>query len=194
MTRTLFLPSEMMSYFSPASRTVSPLSHCTSKASLDTEQTNSAFSPSSTSVFWGLLINSAASSKITKHTNKLSQIASIMPACPVLNFMLCHSIKKWAKNPKGILLSLFNHVNRLPLMNTLESRILKNWFLNIICCRFWPCGRYHGNLLTMDSELASCASTWESAAVCTGIIKTSIMDNQNSLPAIRNLFISPTIW
>lgn len=63
ITSALFLPSEMMSYLSPGSRTVSPLSHCTVMASLDTEQTNSAFSPSSTSRFCGLVRNSAASSE-----------------------------------------------------------------------------------------------------------------------------------
>lgn len=61
-TSVLFLPSEMMSYLSPGSRTVSPHSHCTVIASLDTEQANSALSPSRTSRFCGLVRNSAASS------------------------------------------------------------------------------------------------------------------------------------
>lgn len=45
----------------------------------------------------------------------------------------------------------------------------------------------------MNFEFASCARAWKPAIVLSCIVKTSIMDDQNSLSAIRNMLISTTI-
>lgn len=76
-TRTLFLPSEIILYLSSDWSSLSPLSHFTSYVSLETEHTNCACSPSTTSWFWGLAMNSAASSKVEKNSYTIRSVTSM---------------------------------------------------------------------------------------------------------------------